>query len=53
MPIVGPLIGGVLGVLIYDWFIGRVLDARERLHGVPDFVELPDAAPAKEPVASR
>ncbi|MDX6390438.1 MAG: glycerol uptake facilitator protein [Streptosporangiaceae bacterium] len=28
VPIVGPLIGGVLGVLIYDLFIGDVLHAR-------------------------
>jgi glycerol uptake facilitator protein len=28
IPIVGPLIGGVLGILIYDVFIGGVLDAR-------------------------
>jgi glycerol uptake facilitator protein len=31
VPIVGPLIGGVIGVLIYDWFIGDVLHARARL----------------------
>ena len=30
VPIVGPLIGGVIGVLIYDWFIGDVLHARAR-----------------------
>lgn len=28
IPIVGPLVGGVLGVLIYDWFVGDVLHAR-------------------------
>ena len=28
IPIVGPLIGGVIGVLLYDWFIGDVLHAR-------------------------
>jgi len=31
VPIVGPLIGGVLGVLIYDLFIGDVLHARLKL----------------------
>ena len=31
VPIVGPLIGGVIGVLIYDWFIGDVLYAKARL----------------------
>lgn len=30
VPIVGPLIGGVIGVLIYDFFIGDVLYARNR-----------------------
>jgi glycerol uptake facilitator protein len=28
VPIVGPLVGGTLGILIYDWFIGDVLHAR-------------------------
>ena len=28
IPIVGPLIGGVIGVLIYDFFIGDILHAR-------------------------
>ena len=28
VPIVGPLIGGVIGVLLYDWFIGDILHAR-------------------------
>lgn len=28
VPIVGPLLGGVIGVLLYDWFIGDVLAAR-------------------------
>ncbi len=28
IPIVGPLIGGVIGVLLYDWFVGDVLHAR-------------------------
>jgi glycerol uptake facilitator protein len=31
VPIVGPLIGGVLGVLIYDLFIGDVLHARLKM----------------------
>lgn len=31
VPIVGPLIGGVLGILIYDWFIGDILHARRAL----------------------
>ncbi len=28
IPIVGPLLGGVIGALFYDWFIGDVLAAR-------------------------
>ena len=47
IPIVGPLIGGVLGVLIYDLFIGDVLHARlkmiENVQG-----PIPEARPAPE-----
>ncbi|HZD79537.1 MAG TPA: MIP/aquaporin family protein [Actinomycetota bacterium] len=28
IPIVGPLLGGPIGVIVYDWFIGDVLHAR-------------------------
>jgi glycerol uptake facilitator protein len=31
VPIVGPLIGGVIGVVLYDLFIGDVLHARSKL----------------------
>jgi glycerol uptake facilitator protein len=31
IPIVGPLIGGVIGVVVYDLFIGNVLHARLKL----------------------
>jgi glycerol uptake facilitator protein len=31
IPIVGPLIGGVIGVIIYDLFIGDVLHARLKM----------------------
>ncbi len=30
IPIIGPLIGGVIGILVYDAFIGDVLHARQR-----------------------
>jgi glycerol uptake facilitator protein len=30
VPIIGPLVGGVIGVLIYDLFIGDVLHARQK-----------------------
>lgn len=35
VPIVGPLIGGVIGILIYDFVIGKALAARE-LVGAPE-----------------
>ncbi|PXY37277.1 MIP/aquaporin family protein [Prauserella flavalba] len=34
IPIAGPLVGGVVGILIYDFFIGQVLVARETPFGV-------------------
>ena len=42
IPIVGPLIGGVVGILVYDFFIGQVLTARGEL-------ETPGVAPETEP----
>lgn len=30
IPIAGPLVGGLVGILLYDFFIGQVLDARAR-----------------------
>ncbi|MEU8587103.1 MIP family channel protein [Streptomyces sp. NPDC048664] len=36
IPIVGPLIGGVIGVLVYDLFIGDVLHIRARLGELPE-----------------
>ncbi|MFJ9345285.1 MIP/aquaporin family protein [Streptomyces sp. NPDC101237] len=36
IPIVGPLVGGVIGVLIYDLFIGDVLYARLERGQVPE-----------------
>jgi glycerol uptake facilitator protein len=35
IPIVGPLIGGALGILVYDLFIGDVLLTRSRLAQLP------------------
>ena len=32
IPIAGPLIGGVIGVLIYDYFISKVIAARAGMH---------------------
>ncbi len=31
VPIVGPLVGAPIGVLVYDWFVGDVLHARGKL----------------------
>ncbi|MEU6221729.1 MIP family channel protein [Streptomyces sp. NPDC047022] len=36
IPIVGPLVGGVIGVLVYDLFIGDVLHVRARLGELPE-----------------
>ncbi|MGA4508036.1 MIP/aquaporin family protein [Propionibacteriaceae bacterium G1746] len=43
VPIVGPLVGGVVGILIYDLFIGDVLHARQLLAE-----KTSEAGPAKE-----
>jgi hypothetical protein len=31
VPIVGPLVGGIIGVLIYDFFIGDILHGRLKM----------------------
>ncbi|MGW5254189.1 MIP/aquaporin family protein [Streptomyces sp. NPDC004012] len=36
VPIVGPLVGGVTGVLVYDLFIGDILHARSQLGELPE-----------------
>ncbi|MFE7902390.1 MIP/aquaporin family protein [Streptomyces sp. NPDC057424] len=36
IPIVGPLVGGVIGVLVYDLFIGDVLHVRAQQGEVPE-----------------
>jgi len=36
IPIVGPLVGAVVGVFLYDWFIGDVLHARLKKHEVAE-----------------
>ncbi|MDO0926719.1 MIP/aquaporin family protein [Streptomyces sp. TG1A-8] len=36
IPIVGPLIGGVIGVLVYDLFIGDVLHVRSQTNELPE-----------------
>lgn len=44
IPIAGPLVGGVIGVLVYDFFVGTVLPAREEPGpAVPEGAELPAA----------
>jgi glycerol uptake facilitator protein len=51
IPIVGPLIGAVIGVVLYDLFIGDVLHARlkksEEVEG-----PIPEAQPADQPAAA-
>ncbi|MEU8971478.1 MIP/aquaporin family protein [Streptomyces monashensis] len=36
IPVVGPLVGGVIGILVYDLFIGDVLLLRSELAEVPE-----------------
>ncbi|MDM4141461.1 MULTISPECIES: hypothetical protein [Mycobacterium] len=36
IPIVGPLIGAVVGIVIYDFFIGHVLEARTTMLLTPE-----------------
>ncbi|MFD5796864.1 MIP/aquaporin family protein [Streptomyces diastatochromogenes] len=36
IPIVGPLVGGIIGILIYDLFIGDVLLVRSQLGELPE-----------------
>ena len=55
IPIVGPLVGGIIGVLIYDFFIGDVLHARlkKQEEGVGEEVPVGEAGPERptgEPV---
>lgn len=46
IPIVGPLVGGLIGIVVYDFFIGKVLTARAK--------EEPTEVPrAEEPGPSR
>jgi glycerol uptake facilitator protein len=50
IPIVGPLIGGVIGVVLYDLFVGDVLHARlkmqERVSGPIEETRLPEGTQA-------
>lgn len=41
IPIIGPLIGGVIGVLLYDYFIGDILHARLKAAGTGEVEEVP------------
>lgn len=63
IPIIGPLVGGVIGVLIYDLLIGNVLHARALAGGEPggqeppgrttETVEAADAAATDSTTSSR
>jgi glycerol uptake facilitator protein len=41
IPIVGPLIGGIIGVLLYDFFIGDILHARLKAQAAGEAEEVP------------
>jgi glycerol uptake facilitator protein len=42
IPIVGPLVGGLVGICAYDFFIGRVLAVRLRTIGRPEPGQVPE-----------
>ena len=50
IPIVGPLVGGIIGVLLYDLFIGDILHARLKAQaaGKPEEVPVGEAGPERE-----
>jgi glycerol uptake facilitator protein len=50
IPIVGPLVGGIIGVLIYDFFIGDILHARlkKQQEGTREEVPVGEAGPERE-----
>jgi len=41
IPIVGPVIGGIIGVLLYDFFIGDILHARLKAQAAGELEEVP------------
>jgi glycerol uptake facilitator protein len=47
IPIVGPLVGGIIGVLLYDLFIGDVLHARLKLGARAEEVPVGEAGPER------
>ncbi|MFD2420237.1 MIP/aquaporin family protein [Amycolatopsis pigmentata] len=48
IPIAGPLVGGVVGILIYDFFIGQVLAAREAVGEGPEPGRVPTPRETQE-----
>jgi len=50
IPIVGPLVGGIIGVLLYDLFIGDILHARlkKQAEGKQEEVPVGEAGPERE-----
>jgi len=47
IPIVGPFVGGIIGVVVYDFFVGDVLHAR-LMKSPPAVVPPGEAGPARE-----
>ena len=41
IPIVGPIVGGIIGVLLYDFFIGDILHARLKAAAAGEVTEVP------------
>ena len=49
IPIAGPLAGGLVGVLLYDFFIGQVLGARDKADEPPEPGRVQGDATARVP----
>jgi glycerol uptake facilitator protein len=49
VPILGPLIGGIVGVLVYDLFIGDILHARQVQLDQPPRSDAPQATETRPP----
>ncbi|MET8277183.1 MIP family channel protein [Streptomyces sp. NPDC079189] len=50
IPIVAPLIGGVIGVLVYDFFVGDILHLRDEMSKIPEVgCTRPNTSPKKPP----
>ncbi|MCL7381804.1 MIP/aquaporin family protein [Streptomyces sp. 35G-GA-8] len=48
IPIIGPLVGGLIGVFVYDFFIGKVLTERAKEVKPPEKLRADEPGPSRE-----